>query len=123
VFDGIALAFVCVGYGFAETITGNIDTARVLASVCFVADNLLFALGTGRSVYVSRLAKSAQEMASTLAMGVSVNHIASMIIPAIGGFIWETFGYERVFTVAALLALFIAVIASRVPGRRITREG
>lgn len=122
-FDGIALAFVCVGYGYAEAITGDLETARTLACVCFVADNLLFALGSGRSVYVSRLTNSPQEVTSTLAMGVSVNHIASMLIPAIGGFIWETFGYERVFTAAAVLALGIAIVASRVPGRRMKAEG
>jgi len=116
--DGMVLALVCVGYGYALPLMGgDVERARVLACACFVADNLLFALGSGRAVYVSRLADSPQELSSTLAMGVSVNHIVSMTIPIVAGTVWTLFGYERVFLSAAALALIIAAFASRVSTR------
>jgi predicted MFS family arabinose efflux permease len=120
--DGILLAVVCLGYGYADKLTSNPDTALRVASACFIADNLLFALGSGRSVYVSRLTESAQELTSTLAMGVSINHIASMVIPAIGGTIWMALGYERVFVCAAALALGISAVSAFVPKRDTLRE-
>jgi len=117
--DGLVLTVVCLGYGYALPLMGgNMERARGLACACFVADNLLFALGSGRAVYISRIADSPQELSSTLAMGVSVNHIVSMTIPIVAGTVWALFGYERVFLSAAALAIVIAAFASRVPGPR-----
>jgi MFS family permease len=113
--DGFLLAVVCIGYGYARHFTSDADLAFRIASACFVADSLLFALGNARSVYVSHLTESHQELTSTLAMGVSINHIASMVIPMIGGAIWMAFGYERVFTAAAVLALGISAVSTLVP--------
>ncbi|MBN1342650.1 MAG: MFS transporter [Phycisphaerae bacterium] len=115
--DGVVLSLVCVGYGYALVLTGDAAAARVVASACFIADNLLFALGTSRAVYLSRLTDSPQELNSTLAMGVSVNHIASMTIPAVAGMVWISLGYERVFAGAAVLALGISAVSTLVPGR------
>ncbi|MBN2308047.1 MAG: MFS transporter, partial [Candidatus Hydrogenedentes bacterium] len=113
--DGLMLAVVCIGYGFAKRLTGDAHTAHRIASACFIADNLLFALGTSRSVYVARLTESPQELTSTLAVGVSINHIASMVLPGLGGLLWMAFGYERVFVVAALLAVSISAVSTLVP--------
>ena len=113
--DGVLLACVCLGYGFALHLTDDSNKARLLACICFVADNLLFALGSGRAVYLSRLTNSPKEITSTLAMGVSINHVVSMTIPAVAGAIWIGWGYERVFVAAAVLALAISVVSSRVP--------
>lgn len=113
--DGLGLIFVCLGYGYALRLTGDVDTARPIACACFIADDLLFALGSARAVYLSRLTDSPQEINSTLAMGVSINHIASMTLPTLAGAIWVTFGYERVFAGAAGLALVTAMVATLVP--------
>jgi len=113
--DGIALAAVCLGYGYASGLTDDPATAHFLACTCFVCDNLLFALGTSRAVYVSRLTESHDEITSTLAMGVSINHIASMTIPAVAGMVWISLGYERVFLAAAILALVISAVSTFVP--------
>lgn len=113
--DGLVLAFVCVGYGYAFKIAGDPSLAHKIACGCFVADNLLFTLGTARAVYLTRLTNSPQEINSTLAMGVSINHIASMTIPAFAGAVWIAFGYERVFGAAAVLAILLALVALYVP--------
>lgn len=115
--DGLVLAMVCIGYGYARELTGDDSSARLLVCVCFVLDNLLFSLGTGRAVYVSRLTDSPQELTSTLAVGISVNHAVSMSIPALAGAMWMRFGHGRVFLLAAVLAVAIALLASLVPGK------
>jgi len=115
--DGLILAVVCIGYGYALRIMPDPVHARMLAYGCFIADNLLFSLGSARAVYLSRHTDNAQELTSTLAMGVSINHIVSMTIPIAAGAVWSGYGYERVFLGAALLAVFIAVLSSRVPGK------
>ena len=116
VIDGLVLVFVCLGYGYALRLA-EMETARVIACTCFVADNLLFSLGTARATYVSRLADSAQELTPTLSMGVSINHIASMLIPALAGGLWVKLGYESVFVAGAILALLISGMSWLVPAR------
>ena len=117
--DGIVLTFVCIGYGYALPICGGDPAlARTLASTCFIADNLLFALGAGRAIYLSRIALSREELSSTLGMGVSINHIVSMTIPAAAGALWAGLGFERVFLAAAVLAVTNAAVASFVPGKK-----
>jgi len=117
IFDGVSLSFVCIGYGYAISWLGSPERALPLAGACFVADNLLFMLGDARAVYLSRMAGTHEELNSTLALGVSVNHIASMTIPAVAGALWVHFGYERVFAAAAVLALATAAVALKVPGK------
>lgn len=118
IIDGIVLVFACIGYGYALELTGDPDRARLLASACFILDNLLFALGSCRAIYASRLADDPQDLSSTLAMGVSINHIVSMTIPVAAGALWMGFGYQRVFLCAAFLALGNALFALLVPGKR-----
>jgi len=116
--DGLCLVFVCLGYGYALPLTGSPQKALTLASACFIADNLLFALGACRAIYLSRIADSPQNLASSLAMGVSINHAISMTVPALAGLAWTALGYERVFAGAALLAAATAALGLLVPGKR-----
>ena len=116
--DNVTLIGVCIGYGYAGFFTGSFEHARLLASACYVLDNLLFALGDARTLYLSRMASDTQELTSTLAMGVSINHIASMTIPFMAGMVWEVFGYERVFMAAAGLAVLVACFSALVPAKR-----
>lgn len=118
ILDGIVLIFVCAGYGYAKDLIPDESLARNVACACFMLDMLLFSLGTGRAVYASRLADSPQELTSTLAMGVSVNHIVSMTIPAFAGALWMGFGYQRVFLAAAGLSVMNAVLCTWIPGKR-----
>ncbi len=113
--EGAVLAFVCLGYGYAQWLVPDPDWARRLACLCFILDEMLFALGSARALYLSRLTPSPQELNASLAMGVSINHVASMAIPTVAGAIWVGLGYERLFLSAAVFALVLSVAASFVP--------
>ena len=112
--DGLILAVVCIGYGYAGHLAPP-DTALTIVKLSFICDNLLFSLGAARTTYLSRLTDSPQEITSTLAMGVSINHMASMIVPFFAGLIWLAFGFEKVFLAAACLALAVAAVSTLVP--------
>lgn len=120
--DGFVLAVVCIGYGYAFRMTANPKIALLIASGCYIADNLLFALSSGRAIYLSRLTKDPQELTSTLALGVTVNHLVSMTIPILAGTLWTRLGYEHVFLAAAVLAVFISCLACFVPPKKSAAE-
>ena len=115
--DGLLLAVVCLGYGYAAKVFEP-ATAVLVAQICFVCDNLLFACGYARSTYVAGIDADPGRISSTLAMGVSINHISGMVVPALAGVVWVAFGYERVFLLAAVLALVIMSCAWRVGPKR-----
>ena len=50
-------------------------------------------------------------------MGVTVNHVVSMSVPAVGGLMWMRYGHSSVFMAAAGMAvlMFIASGFVRVP--------
>ncbi|HQM49829.1 MAG TPA: MFS transporter [Candidatus Hydrogenedentes bacterium] len=116
--DGFVLSAVCLGYGYAGGFPGGPAVALAIAGACYILDNLLFALSTGRTVYISRLASSSAELTGTLSLGVTINHSASMVIPFWAGLMWKTMGYQMVFTFAAVLALGISGFSWLVPGKR-----
>lgn len=115
ILDGVILFIVCLGYGYAQQVAPSPSAAQWLASACYILDQLLFSLSSARAVYISRMTRDHQELSATLSLGVSINHVASMTIPACAGLLWNGFGYERVFLAAAILALCCSTASSFVP--------
>jgi len=112
--DGALLVLICLGYAFANKI-GLPDGWPVrLLYVCYIMDQLLFGVENARSSYLAKIAERPGDVAPSLSMGVTLNHAVSMLVPFIGGrYIWEPFGWEYVFVLAALLSVGTIVGASR----------
>jgi predicted MFS family arabinose efflux permease len=119
--DAGVIFLVCLGYGFAEHLGGG-GGALWLLYGCFVIDQLLFGTGMARDIYLSKIALRKEDVAPTLSLGVSINHIVSMSIPWVGGWVWERYGYSKVFLGAAVVALATGCLANwiRVPDRQET---
>ena len=80
-----------------------------------VVDHVLFFVGAARAVYVGRLCADRDELSTTLSMGVTIDHVFSMTVPFLGGIIWNSFGYEKVFLLAATIIVVTAVAALGIP--------
>lgn len=114
--EGMFLFFVCIGYGFAHRIsTGSVVLPIIY--VCYILDQLLFSVGMARVTYVNKIAEKAEDLTASLSLGVTLDHLVSMSIPALGGATWMLFGFEYVFVGAAALALVSIFVSSlvRVP--------
>ena len=96
----IGLVFVFLGYAVVE----HRPTLYVLYSI----DNLIFFGGIALTTYLHRIAPEA-DLKPTLSMGVTMNHVAAVIAPLIGGLAWYYFGYKVIFFSGSLLA-FISLI-------------
>lgn len=81
----VALALCFVGYA-------TVHNALFLGAM-LIGINLLVMLGIGLSTYVRRIAPP-EELASTLAAGVSINHITSVSMSLVAGTLLELVGYE-----------------------------
>ncbi len=103
--DSIVLIFVCLIYGFAHRLL-PFNTAYVVICIVFVLDAVMFAFGMARDMYARSLSETKDEVTSTLATGLSVNHLIGIFIAIGGGILWESLGIEFLFSLAALLGLF-----------------
>ena len=104
IIDYTILVLLCLIYGFSHRLF-SIHTAFIVVSVIFVLDAVLFSAGIARSVYARKLSTNQAEMTATLSSGMSINHLISVLIALLGGYIWQGLGIETLFSLAALFGL------------------
>jgi predicted MFS family arabinose efflux permease len=83
------LVFVFLGYAF-------IDSLEILF-ILFVLDNILFGFNLALTTYFQKIAVTREEITSNLAVQQTINHIAAIVVPVIGGTAWELFGSQTPF--------------------------
>lgn len=103
--EAILLIVVCMGYALAGKLGLGANIALLITAGCYVLDQLLTAAGMARSTYLKKTALSPEDVSPTLSMGISMDHMVSMIVPWLGGLVWTLFGYETVFALGACIAL------------------
>ncbi len=114
--EAFILIPVCLFYGLARFIFPE-DIAFAIVCVCYVADSLLMSFGMARSVWLKKTAEKPADVAPTLAMGISIDHIFSISVALLSGLVWDRFGYQWVFLTGVVIAVvnFVATRWVRVP--------
>jgi len=103
--EAVMLVFVCLGYGFARFLFPE-GTAFFVVVACYLLDQMLMSVGMARSTYIKKIAKQPEDVQPALTVSVTIDHIFSISAAILGGWIWNTYGYQYVF----LLGIFIAVL-------------
>ncbi len=114
--EAVLLVLVCLGYGYSLAIFSE-TAALIVASACFIADQLLMSVGMARATYLQKIAVRPEDVTQTLTMGVTIDHIFSITVALIGGLIWVTWGYQFVFLLGAAIACVNFFSALRVQTR------
>jgi predicted MFS family arabinose efflux permease len=115
--DAVVSLIITFSYGFADRWGLGSFTVYVLYA-CWIVDSVTFAVGMARTTYLNRILVEKSDLTPTLSLGVSINHAVSMIVPTIGGLVWDSpgLGYRIVFLGAALVAASTLASSSLVPG-------
>jgi hypothetical protein len=103
--EAMILIPVCFFYGLARFIFPE-SVAFAVVCACYVVDSLLQSFGMARSVWLKKTAETPLDVAPTLAMGISIDHIFSITVALAAGVLWDRFGYQWVF----LSGMGIAVV-------------
>ncbi|MCE5278649.1 MAG: MFS transporter [Planctomycetaceae bacterium] len=111
--DAVFIFGVCMGYAFSHGIA-NKALALWVVCACYVGDMLLFGVNMARSTYLRKIALKDEDVSPTLAAGTSIDHIASMTLPAAAGVAWVTSAnsYQTVFFAAAGIAVIMFICAA-----------
>ena len=114
IWDTVILFFVCLAYGFA----GKMFAASVafwVVCMNFVLDAVISTTALAANIYVKTLADDQNELTSTLATGISINHLIAILTAPLGGWIWVKFGIEYLFVFSALMAVGNTLFAMSIP--------
>ena len=115
--DSLLVFTVCCGYGFSHLIHHG-GLALWILYAAYVGDHLLFGANMARTTYLSRIAVSKEDVAPTLSLGITINHVVSMSVPALGGLMWVHFGHPSVFMGAAGIAVLMLCFSMQLPHGR-----
>ena len=104
------LIVVFLGYAYV--------TVLPVLFILFVVDNVLFGFNLALTTYFQKIAVTPEEITSNLSVEQTINHIAAIILPIVGGAIWELFGSQAPFLVGVGLVTVSLVMVQfiRTPG-------
>jgi predicted MFS family arabinose efflux permease len=102
-FNFLFLIFVFLGYAYVS----SPSTLYLL----FVVDQVLFGFSIALQSYFQKIAVRPQEITPNLSLGQTINHVAAVVVPVVGGVVWETVGsrYTFLFGVGIVILLLILV--------------
>ncbi|QHQ63169.1 MFS transporter [Anaerocolumna sedimenticola] len=118
-FDALTFIGVYIIYGFVVwgILSGKLPDhglAVWFIYLLFISDRLSMQIGMVNSIYLRSIAWNPDEVTSTLSMGISLDHVVSIIAALAGGVIWTRWGSQWVFFMAAAFSLGNLFVAYRV---------
>ncbi|NQV50364.1 MAG: MFS transporter [Candidatus Marinimicrobia bacterium] len=94
-----SLIFIFIAYATVET--------KAVMSVLYILDHIFFNFSMGIRTFFQKVG-DADHMAPTMAVGFTINHIAAVVIPVLGGLAWIV-DYRIPFIAGAFMSLISLV--------------
>jgi predicted MFS family arabinose efflux permease len=113
-FIGIYLVYGFFVWGISSGTLSSQGYAMWMIYLIFVLDRLSMQMGMVKSIYLRSIAVNKEDVTATLSMGVSLDHLVSIIAAIGGGFVWANWGSHWVFIMAAVFSLGNLFVAYRV---------
>lgn len=101
--DAFVMLAICLGFAFSRQV--------YLLYGLYILDNLMFATRIARTTYLNKIAVDKKDITATISLGITLDHLVSMSVPALGGMLWLQCGYQCVFLVACAVA-FLNLLAA-----------
>lgn len=99
-YAGVIVIFIVYAY----------TSSKFVVALMYVADSILFNFAVAIRTYFQKVGDPG-DVASSMAVGFTINHVAAVFLPALGGFLWMI-DYRIPFLVGAFLGL-VSLIAAQ----------
>ena len=106
----LSLIFVFIAYATVET--------KAVMAVLYILDHIFFNFSMGIRTFFQKVG-DADHMRPTMAVGFTINHIAAVVIPVLGGLAW-IIDYRIPFIAGAIMSV-ISLVAVQFINRSIKR--
>ncbi len=87
--------------------------SRWVVTLMYILDHILFNFAMAIRTYFQKVADP-KDIAPSMAVGFTINHIAAVVMPAIGGALWMV-DYRIPFFAGALMSLISLLAVQRIP--------
>jgi len=98
-----------IGVFLVYAFTGS----KLIAVAMYILDHILFNFSIAIRTYFQKVADP-KDIAPSMAVGFTINHIAAVVMPAIGGALWMV-DYRIPFVAGAVLSLVSLLAVQRIP--------
>ncbi len=114
--DALSFVFVYISYGlitsgFRSGFLATSGISVILAYSLVVIDKMSMQMTIIRTIYLKNILVEESDLTKTLSMGMSLDHLVTIVIAASGGIIWYKFGAEYIFYSVALLSIVNVYVA------------
>jgi MFS family permease len=113
-FIGVYIVYGFLVWGIVSGVLPDHGWSIWMVYLLFISDRLSMQIGMVNSIYLRSIAWDHDEVTSTLSMGISLDHVVSIIAAIAGGYIWSKWGSQWVFFLAAAFSLGNLFVAYRV---------
>jgi MFS family permease len=103
----IGLVGVFLGYAWAPGL--------LVLCILFVLDNIFFGFNIAVDSYFQKIARSSEEITSNVSMAQTINHISALVVPILGGILWEQISPSATFLAGVVIALISLVLVQFIP--------
>lgn len=102
-YAGLILVFFA--YAFTDS--------KLVVTVMYIVDHILFNFAIAIRTYFQKVADP-QDIAPSMAVGFTINHIAAVLLPVLGGIVWMI-DYRIPFVVGAFFSFISLVAVQKIP--------
>lgn len=113
-FIAVYLIYGTLSAGYYEGWLSRAGWPVMMAYLIFVLDRMSTQMGLVRTVYLRTIAVNFSDITPTLSLGLSLDHVVTIVCAALGGIIWGAWGPQYIFFLAALLSLVNLYVAFKV---------
>ncbi len=110
----IYIIYGVMSAGFASGGFAKIGLPVFIIFALFVLDRMSMQMGFIKIVYLRSIALFPEDITKTLSLGISMDHIVSIICGTLGGVVWGLWGPQYIFFLAAALSCVNLYVAMRI---------
>ena len=89
------MIFIFIAYAYVES--------KTVVAILYIVDHIVFNFSIAIRTYFQKVGDP-RDVAPTMAVGFTINHIAAVVIPALGGYVWMI-NYQIPFLAGAAMSL------------------
>jgi len=104
-----SLIFIFIAYATVQS--------RLIIALLYILDHIFFNFAIAIRTYFQKIGDP-QDIAPSMAVGFTINHIAAVVLPALGGILWMT-DYRIPFIGAAVMSMISLIAVQMIPTHKV----
>jgi MFS family permease len=96
---------VFLGFAFAPSVW--------IAYLCYLGYNFMFLFSIGTTTYLKKISRR-EDLAPSLAMGVSLSHVTAIVVPVVAASLWDRLGYQFPFIFGTVFIIGSLILTQKI---------